>query len=128
MSGPYQKHRMGADWWKQRRAYTLVALREFTSVPLALYYILLIGLFQAVREGAVAYAGFLTLLASPGMLLVHALALVAALYHTITFFNLAPKALVVRLGEDKLPGAMIAGPHYLGWLAISAGLLWMVVG
>ena len=127
MSGPYPR-RMGRDWWTQRSAYTLVMLRELTSVPLAIYFLLLIGLFRSIRDGEVAYASYLGFLASAPVLVVHALALAAALLHTITFFNLAPKALVVRLGEERLPPAMIAGPHYLAWLVVSAGVLWMVLG
>lgn len=127
MSGPYSR-KMGSDWWTQRGAYTLVMLRELTSVPLAIYFVVLIGLFRSVRQGDVEYASYLGFLASPSVLVVHAVALAAALLHTITFFNLAPKALVVRIGEDKLPPAMIAGPHYVAWLVVSAGVLWLVLG
>ena len=50
-----------------------------------------------------------------------------ALFHTITWFNLAPRALVVRIGEDKVPDLLIAGPHYMGWMVFSLGVLLAVM-
>jgi fumarate reductase subunit C len=54
------------------------------------------------------------------MIVINVLALGAALYHSITWFNLSPKAMVVRLGNWRVPDIMIAGGNYAGWLFISA--------
>jgi hypothetical protein len=40
---------------------------------------------------------------------------------------LTPKVLVIWRGEDKLPGFLIAGAHYAGWLAVSAGLIYFAM-
>lgn len=127
MKAPYPRS-MGPDWWLQRGAYTLVMLRELTAVFIAAYVVVLLVLLARLGDGAEAYAGYVTFLGAPGMLVFHAVALAASLLHTITWFNLAPRALVVRIGEDKVPEAMIAGPHYAAWIAFSIGLLWVVLG
>ena len=123
----YSSHRMGSDWWRQRGAYTFVMLRELTAVCIALYLLGFIVLLGKLQEGPDAYAGYLALLASPPFLLLHAVAMAGALFHTITWFNLAPRALVVRIGEDKVPDLLIAGPHYMGWLVFSLGVLLAVM-
>ena len=51
-------------------------------------------------------------------------ALLAVLYHSITWFNLSPKAMVVRLGRWRVPDLMIAGGNYAAWFVISAVITW----
>jgi fumarate reductase subunit C len=46
-------------------------------------------------------------------------ALVFALYNTVTWFNVTPKALPVQIGEEFLPGGVITGAHYVGWAVLS---------
>lgn len=123
----HDARKMGPDWWRQRGAYTFVMLRELTSVCIALYLIGFIVMLAKLGQGPEAYASYVAFLGSPGMLLLHALAMAGALFHTVTWFNLAPRALVVRIGEDKVPDLMIAGPHYLGWLGFSLIVLLVVL-
>ena len=47
------------------------------------------------------------------------LTLAFAAYHSVTWFNLTPKALPVQLGEEFVPGWVIAGAHFAGWAALS---------
>ena len=56
--------------------------------------------------------------------LFHGVILVFSLLHTVTWFDLAPKAIVIPLGEDRLPGIFITGAHYLGMGAISLTVIW----
>jgi fumarate reductase subunit C len=42
-----------------------------------------------------------------------------AAYHSVTWFNLTPKALPVQLGEEFVPGWVIAGAHFAGWAVLS---------
>src|SRR6185312_12471129 len=47
------------------------------------------------------------------------------LLHSITWFNLAPKAMAVRVSGKRLPAILISGPQFLAWFAISAIVLWI---
>jgi fumarate reductase subunit C len=123
----YNARRMGADWWRQRGAYTFVMVRELTSVCIGAYLIGFVVLLAKLAEGPEAYAGYLAFLSSPLMLLFHALAMAGALFHTFTWFNLAPRALVVRVGEEKVPDFLIAAPHYMGWIVVSLIVLLVVL-
>jgi len=49
------------------------------------------------------------------------------LYHSITWFNLSPKAMVVRLGRFRVPDLMIAGGNYAAWFVISGIIAWAYV-
>jgi fumarate reductase subunit C len=99
-----------------------------TSVFIAAFLVLyLVQLFELSR-GAQAYAAFLERLRSPGWVLFHVVALLAALYHSITWFNLTPKAIVIRLGEERVSPVLIAGINYLIWLVLSGGVVWIVLG
>lgn len=123
----YNARKMGSDWWRQRGAYTFVMVRELTAVCIALYLLGFLVMLAKLGQGPQAYAAYLDVMRSPVMLLLHVVAMAGALFHTITWFNLAPRALVVWLGEDKVPDLMIAGPHYLGWLGFSLIVVLLVV-
>ena len=48
-------------------------------------------------------------------------------FHAITWFNLAPSAMPVRLGGKRVPGFLVAAPSYFMWIVISAFVAWMVL-
>jgi fumarate reductase subunit C len=45
----------------------------------------------------------------------------------VTWFNLAPKAMAIRLGGKRLPNLAIAGPNYIAWAVISAAVAWILL-
>jgi fumarate reductase subunit C len=49
------------------------------------------------------------------------------IFHTITWFNLAPSATPVRVAGKRLPDIMISGPAYVAWIVISAVICWLVL-
>ncbi|MFQ5923680.1 MAG: fumarate reductase subunit C [Anaerolineales bacterium] len=107
-------------WWLKRRAYFLFILRELTSVFIAVYLILFLILIYQLSLGRQAYETYLGFLATPGMIVFHVAALVAALYHTVTWFGLLPNIIVVRFGEYRVPSKLIAGANYVPWIVVSA--------
>ena len=44
------------------------------------------------------------------------------MFHAVTWFNLAPKAMAIRVGGKRLPDLMIAAPNYVAWVVVSAAL------
>lgn len=126
MTGPYHRP-LPSTWWLQNRAYFLFMIRELTSVFIAAYAMLLLILLYRLNAGRDAYESYLRFLATPGMVIFHVIALAAALFHTVTWFNLTPKVLVVRMGAQRVPAAVIAGVNYAAWVAVSALVAWIVL-
>jgi len=116
---PYYE-RPSSTWWLKRWPYRFFMLREISSVFIAGYGVLLVVLAMQVYRGPSHLADYVNFLDSPVMFVVHAVVLVFALLHTITFFNLTPKAMVVRIGEKKLSAVMMVTPIYVAWLVVSA--------
>ncbi|MGH2348885.1 MAG: fumarate reductase subunit C [bacterium] len=118
---------MPATWWLRQRAYFLFMLREWTSVVIAVYLALLLLMLNRLAAGPQSYEAYLRWLATPGMVLFHVVAFAAAFFHTVTWFNITPKVLVVRVGERRIPEAIVAGANYLAWIAVSIVLAWVLL-
>ena len=118
---------MPSTWWLRKRAYFLFMVRELTSVPIAVYLILLLLMVRKLAAGQEAYEAYLRFLATPGMGAFHLLALAAALFHAVTWINITPKVLVVRFGEQRVPATLIAGVNYTAWVVASLLIAWIVV-
>jgi fumarate reductase subunit C len=118
---------MPATWWLKRKPYLLFMLREFSSVFVAAYAVWLLFLLRRLQEGPAAYEAFLDGLRSPAAILFHIVALAFALLHTITWFNLTPKAMAVRRGEERVPDHLIILPNYIAWVVVSAALAWIII-
>jgi fumarate reductase subunit C len=112
-----------ATWWLQRTRYILFMVREFTAVFIGGYAVLLLVMLSKLSD-PVAFDAFVAL---PGVRLFHVLVLLAALFHTITWFNVAPQALVIHIGEERVPSVLIAGAHYAGWIVTSGIFAWVVL-
>jgi len=123
----WYRRRVSVWWWLQSRSYTGFVLRELTSVFVALFALVTLWQVRAVAHGPEAYEAFLTRLRSPLFLAGHALALLFVLFHSITWFNLAPKAMVVRLRGHRMPDALVAGANYLAWLVLSAAVAFFLL-
>jgi fumarate reductase subunit C len=123
----YYRRRMPLLWWAQRRSYTFFMLRELSSVFVAVFVVELLFLVRAVANGPTAYQGFLDAMANPGMILLNVVALAFLLLHAVTFANLTPRAMVVRLRGRKVPPRVILAGVYFGWLVVTAFLAWLVV-
>jgi fumarate reductase subunit C len=113
-------------WWTRRWVDIRFITRELTSVVVAGYAIVLLFYLRAVSLGPEAFKSFSEALTAPGSIALHVFSLVALLYHSITWFNLAPKAMVIKLGDRLVPGALIAGMNYAGWATVSAAILWLI--
>ena len=68
---------------------------------------------------------FAALLDSKVLTTLQILALPMILYHSITWFNLTPKVMVVWRGEERVSPILIAGANYLAWIAVSVIIVWI---
>jgi fumarate reductase subunit C len=126
MRKPYRRP-VSSTWWLSKSNYVLFMLRELTSVFVAAFLVFYLAQLSHLEEGTEAYTAFLGQRSSFGWILFHIVALIAALYHSVTWFNLTPKVMVVHRGEEKVPPAFIAGPHYAAWVVISVVILWIAL-
>jgi len=115
-------------WWLSRRSYTLFVLRELSSVFVAWTVVYLLLLVRAVGRGPAEYQRFLDWSASPWLVALNVISLAFVLLHAITFVNLTPQAVVVKVRGRWIPGRLLAGSIYVTWLLVSAFLIWLVVG
>jgi fumarate reductase subunit C len=90
------------------------------------YAVVLLLQIRSLLRGPEAYESFLVWLKTPLSIGFHIIALLFVVFHSITWFNLAPKALVVRLGKKTVPGFLIAGSNYAAWLVASALIAWVL--
>jgi fumarate reductase subunit C len=111
-------------------SYTKFITRELTSLAVGYAAVLVVVQLWVMSRGPAAYERFLTILASPAVVAFHILVFLLILFHTVTWLNLAPQALVVRLGGRRVPDRVVLAGHYVAWLvatAVVAGyLLWGV--
>src|SRR5213080_3915268 len=111
--------RVSTYWWLSRWVYLKFILREASSVFVAWTVIVTLLLIRALTRGPAEYADFQNWLRSPLVLAVNAVSFFFVIFHAVTWFNLAPKAMVVRLRGKRLPNVAIAGPNYVAWVVIS---------
>ena len=123
----WYRRRVSVWWWLQSRSYTGFVLRELTSVFVAFFALILLGEVRALGQGPDAYARFLARLRSPLFVTLDALSLAFLLFHSITWFNLAPTAMVVRVRGKRVPGLVIAGANYAAWIVLSAAVAVIVL-
>jgi fumarate reductase subunit C len=124
----WYRRRMPIFWWLGKPAYTGFIVRELTSLFVAYAAGALVLFVGVVGAGPEAYEAFLGRLSHPAVLAFHAFVLLALLVHAVTWLNLAPKALVIRVGGRRLPdGAVVAG-HYAAWVVLSAVIAWVMLG
>ncbi len=115
------------SWFTQRRSYRLFMAREATSVFLAGYLIYLIVWIYRIGQGPEGLAAAIDSARHPFTVAMHILALAAALYHSITWFNLTPQIMPLYIGEDRVPdfwAAILMG--YLPWTLCTFLILWRI--
>jgi fumarate reductase subunit C len=121
------RHRMSTYWWLQRGSYLLFILRELSSVFVAWSVVFFCLLVRAVSRGEASYEEFLDWSGRPFVVAVNLLSLCFIAFHAITWFNLAPKAMVLHMGTAKVPGALIAASNYVAWAVVSALVAWLLL-
>jgi fumarate reductase subunit C len=118
----WYRRRVSVWWWLQNRSYAGFVLRELTSVFVALFAVVLLWQLHTLVRGPEAYARFLARLGTPLFLALHGVAFLFVLFHAITWFNLTPKAMVVRLSGKRVPDWVVVGLSYAAWLLLSGAV------
>ena len=114
-------------WWLRRRSYVAFILRELSSLFVAWSVVLVLLLVRAVGKGPASYADFLDWAKTPWVVSLNVVSLAFIVYHSVTWFQLTPKAMVVRLRGRRIPGAAIAGSAFAGWVVVSLFVAWLLL-
>jgi fumarate reductase subunit C len=114
-------------WWLERRSYLIFVLRELSSVFVAWFVVYLLLLINAISAGRAEYERFLDWSGSAWVLVLNVVAMLFVLLHAVTWFGLAPKAIVVRMRGRRVPPRVIVVAHYLLWLLLSVFIAWVIL-
>ena len=120
---PYLREVPKFSWFFRHPRYLRYMAREVTCIFIGAYTVLVLVGIMRVAEGPAAYAAFLQALQTPASIAFHVLALGFSAYHSITWFNLTPRALPIQIGERFVPDGVIAGAHYAAWLVLTLAVL-----
>ncbi|MCX2980682.1 fumarate reductase subunit C [Halieaceae bacterium IMCC14734] len=123
---PYQ-HKQSRWWWLQNRFFTLYLIREATAVWVLLYCLLLLSGLVSLSEGEAAWSDWLNSLSHPAAVGFQMIVLTAVVYHAVTWFKLAPKIMVVRIGTWTMPERLMLIGQWLGLLILTAALLGLAI-
>ncbi|MGO4258226.1 fumarate reductase subunit C [Marmoricola sp. RAF53] len=124
---PTYTRRVPVFWWLRRRTYFVFVMRELSSIFVAWFVVFLLLLVKAVGRDEAAYRDFLDWAASPAIVTLNVVAAAFLVLHTITWFNLTPQAMDLRLGGRPVPAAAVIAAQYAGLVVVSAVIWWLVV-
>jgi len=129
MTAPVRAYRppVSRYWWAKRRSYLLFMLREISCVFVAWFVVYLLLLVHAIGAGRDSYLRFLDWSANPVVVALNVVALIFVLLHAVTWFGLAPSAIVLHIRGRRVPASAVLLGHYAAWLVISAFVAWLVM-
>ncbi|RFF26677.1 MULTISPECIES: fumarate reductase subunit C [unclassified Wenzhouxiangella] len=122
---PWQPE-MPALWWLSQPNYVRYMLRELTCIWVGAWVgMAIVGLIR-LRQGPEAWEGFLGALGSAPGIVFQIVALLFVLYHTVSWFRLAPSTMPIWIGETRVPSGWIELAHYAAWILASLLILYLV--
>jgi len=110
-------------WWTGNSFFLRYMLREATSIFVMLFSLELIYSLLQLSQGPDNWNQWLATLAQPLFIVFNLIVLAAAIYHAATWFKLAPKIMVLRLGDWKLPEKIMVSGQWLGMIVFTAALI-----
>jgi fumarate reductase subunit C len=119
--------RVSTYWWLARWPYLKFILREGSSVFVAWVVVVTLMGIGALRHGPAGFSKFEEWLRTPLVLALNVVSFVFVVFHAVTWFNLAPKAMAVRVRGKRLPAFALAAPNYAAWIAISLLVAWILL-
>ena len=123
----WYRPRVSVYWWLGQWCYLKFILRELSSVFVALVVVMTMLQLRALVRGPEPYAEFEHRMHNPLVIAISVISLFFVVFHTITWFNLTPRAMPVRLKGKLLPGWMVAAPNYALWVVVTGAVTLLVV-
>ena len=113
-------------WWVRKRSYFVFVMRELSSIFVAWLVVYLLMFLYAVGRGESAYTDFLDWASTPWVVALNVVALLFLALHVVTWFNLTPQAMDVRMGSRRVPAAAVIASQYAALVVVSAFVFWLV--
>jgi len=120
--------RVSTYWWLTKWSYMKFVLRELSSIFVAWFVVLTLLQLRCLSQGPEAYARWQEWMRNPFLIAGNVVTLFFVLWHTVTWFNLAPRAMAVRVAGKRVPALLIAAGNYLAWAVVSVILAWIILG
>jgi fumarate reductase subunit C len=114
-------------WWVRKRSYFVFVMRELSSLFVAWLVVYLLMFLSAVGRSESAYDDFLDWASAPWVVALNVIALLFLALHVVTWFNLTPQAMAVKLGSRPAPPALVIASQYAGLAVTSVLVFWLVV-
>ena len=115
---------MPGGWWTAKSNYFWYMVREFTSLPLALWLLWFLVEIQRAGGGAKGYAPH----SSMAFVIFSVICLLFALYHSWTFLSLAGVILHFKVLDKPVPSRLIVLSQFAGWAAASVIIGAVLIG
>ena len=106
---------MPRGWWTRRPHYFWYIVREFTSLPLALWLLWLLVEIRRAQDGPTGYHPHSSL----GFVIFSVIVLLFSLYHSFTFLSLAGVIIHVKVLDRPLPSRLIVLAQFALWAVAS---------
>ena len=106
---------MPRGWWTRKRNYFFYIVREFTSLPLAVWLLWFLVEIQRAHDPSTYHPH-----SSGGFVIFSIICLAFALYHSITFLSLAGSILHFNVGDRPFPSRLMTLAQFAMWAAASA--------
>ncbi len=123
----WYRKRLSTWWWLGEWHYLTFILRELSSLSVAWFVVLTLFQLRALSRGPESYSRFTDRLQSPITIALNAIAFCFIVFHTITWFNAAPRAMPVRMGGKRVPKLLVTIPNYALLFVISAFVAWLLL-
>jgi fumarate reductase subunit C len=116
-AAPLRAHpyRQPFTWWTRRRGYVLYLVRELSALPVAIWWLLFLVEVSRLRGGSSGYRPL-----EGWFVAVSVVCLIAALWHSYTFLNLAGLIMRIPLGDRNVPPRAIVGAAFSGFVVLTA--------
>ena len=123
---PYQQ-KLAPNWWLKNKADRDYMLRSATCIFVMLYALVLLWGLYALSNGETAFNAWLAAQQELIFVVFHLVTLIAMLYHSKTWFMLAPKTIRIQLGAIIIGDKVIEGIMWLSWFVCSAIILTLLL-
>jgi fumarate reductase subunit C len=114
---------MPAGWWTRQGHYFWYIVREFTSLPLALWLLWFLVEVQRAQTGPKGYAPH----SSTAFVVFSVICLAFSLYHSVTFLRLAGVILHFKLMDRPVPSGLVVLSQFAIWALGSAVIAFVLI-
>ena len=121
------RQRISTYWWLGKWPYTKFILRELSSLSVAWFVGYLLVMVRRIGESEASYRAFLERATHPVLLTLDVIAFLFIVFHALTWFAVAPQAIVAHVGKKRVAPAVIAVSHYAAWIVVSALVAWLLL-